>query len=396
MLRLLKNRRVWLGVLVVGGLIAMAAWPRTTEVEVGRATRATLRETIDEDGRTRVRERFVLTSPVSGELLRIDLQPGDAVRKGARLAVVRPAPPAPLDARTRAEAEAAIRSAEAALGRARAEQAQAATARDLAKRDLARSQALAAGGAVAREEVERMTSQATAADEAVRAAEFVVAQAQHELEVARARVENADATGAPHDWVILAPVDGVVLARHHESQSVVPAGEPLLDIGDPARLEIVSDLLSTDAVRVTAGSPVLIEQWGGASTLQGRVRRIEPSAFTKVSALGVEEQRVNAVIDFDQPPPALGDNFRVEVRIIVWEGDQVLTVPPGALFRRGEGWAVFAVDAGHARVRPVDIGHRNAEQVQILGGLEEGAPVVLYPPDTLDDGAWVAARSPAS
>lgn len=191
-------------------------------------------------------------------------------------------------------------------------------------------------------------------------------------------------------------MDGVVLKRLRHSQSVVPAGEPLLEIGDPKALEIVADLLSSDAVRVKAGDAVLIEQWGGGDTLRGRVRRVEPSGFMKVSALGVEEQRVNVIVDFvdpEQATRAIGDGYRVEVRVVVWEEDKVLKVPTGTLFRRGDQWALFIVENGRARLRTIKIGQRNGAEAQILEGVRERDQIVLYPPDTLADGDRVAQRA---
>ena len=397
--RLFRNRRVLLGILIVGVLVAMALWPHTAVVETARVTTGPLVVTIDEDGRTRVRDRFIVTAPVSGEVLRIALEPGDRVTKGARLATIRPIAAMPLDARSRTEAEAAVRAVEAAVGRAAAERARLATALDLARRELKPVQALAGGGAVAREEVERRETDVAEAAEGLKAAEFAVAGAEHELAVARARLLPVATGGTTRDWVIAAPVDGVVLARHRQSQAIVQAGEPLLEIGDPAALEIVADMLSSDAVKIAPGSRVIVEEWGGPGALNGRVRRIEPSGFTKVSALGVEEQRVNVVIEFDATNPAartLGDNFRVEVRVVVSEATNVVQVNPGALFRQGEGWAVYVVQDGLARVRAVTLGERNATGAEVRSGLTAGDEVVLYPPDTLTDGGRVAPRVPAA
>ncbi|MBM4362817.1 MAG: HlyD family efflux transporter periplasmic adaptor subunit [Deltaproteobacteria bacterium] len=189
-------------------------------------------------------------------------------------------------------------------------------------------------------------------------------------------------------------MDGVVLRRHHESEVVVPAGQPVLEIGDPARIEVVADLLSTDAVRVSPGQAVLIEQWGGGATLEARVRRVEPSGFMKVSALGVEEQRVNVIIDFADPTAAgaLGDGYRVEVRVVTWRADHVVAAPVGSLFRRGEGWAAFVVDGDRVRLQAVELGHRNDEYGEILNGLEPGQQVVLHPPDTLTATARIRSR----
>jgi HlyD family secretion protein len=393
---LLRNRRLLVGALVVAALVAVAMWPRAIEVETATIGTGPMIVTIDEDGRTRVRDRFVVTAPVAGEVLRIELQPGDRVEKGkTRLATIRALAAMPLDPRSRAEAEAAVRATEAAVGRANAERARLSTALDLARRELTRVKALAAGGAVAREEVERRETEVTAAAEAVRAAEFAVAGADHELTVARARLLPVASGGTTRDWVITSPVDGVVLARHRESQTVVPAGDVLLEIGDPTRLEIVADMLSADVVRIRTGSRVLVEEWGGPQALEGRVRRIEPAGFTKVSALGVEEQRVNVVIDFDASTEAarsLGDNYRVEVRVVVWEAPSVVKVSPGALFRQGSDWAVYVLDGDVARVRTVTIGERNASEAEVKSGLAAGDEVIVYPPDTLADGIRVTRR----
>jgi HlyD family secretion protein len=396
MFKLLRSGGVWAGLIVIGGLVAVAVWPSATPVEMAVVTSGPMIVTIDGDGRTRVQDRFVVTSPVAGEVLRIELRPGDRVEKGrTRLATLRAAPPVPLDVRSRAEAQAAIASAESAISRLTAEHGRARTTLEAARRELRRAEALAAGGAVSREEVERRQADVDAAADAARAADFSVAQARHERDVATARLAPPPDRGASGDWVVVAPIDGVVLARHHESQSVVPAGAPLLDIGDPTRLEVVADLLSSDAVKIRPGSRVWIDEWGGPETLDGRVRRIEPAGFTKISALGVEEQRVNVIIDVATTSDAarsLGDNYRVEVRVLVWQAESVVKVSAGSVFRLGDQWAVFVVDAGIARVRTVGVGERNGREVRIVSGLTAGERVIVYPPDTLTDGSRVTGR----
>ena len=396
-MRSLFRPRVLVGVLIVGGLVAVALWPQTTAVTVETVVRGPLTVTIDEDGRTRVRDRFVVTSPVPGEVLRIGLEPGDRVERGRTvLAVVRPAEPTPLDARTRAELDASLAGAEAAHGRAVAEERRAQTSLDMLEKQVHRTEALAAAGAVATETLEMQQADLRAAADAVRAAGFAVAQASQEVEAVRARL-GAGSARAGRPLSILAPVDGVVLARHVESQRVVAPGEPLLELGDPAAIEIVADLLSVDAVRVQPGTRVLIDQWGGDETLNGRVRRVDPSGFTKVSALGVEEQRVNVIIDLQDPPPsarALGDGFRVEVRVVMWDDPAVLQVPLSTLFRIGSDWAVYAVEDGRAVLHRVTLGQRSARAAQVLAGVDEGAVLVAYPPDTLTDGARVRVEPP--
>jgi HlyD family secretion protein len=231
------------------------------------------------------------------------------------------------------------------------------------------------------------------ADEAARGAGFALQGAEYHLQLAQARLQAPQSSGAAIE--IRAPADGVVLKRFRESSAVVAPGEPLLEIGNPDRIEIVADLLSTDAVRVPPGAEVLIEQWGGGHTLRGRVRRVEPSGFMKVSALGVEEQRVNVIIDFEEPASAgrtLGDGYRVEVRIVTWQEANALMVPVGTLFRQGAGWAIFVIDGDLARLRSVELGQRNQSVGQIVSGLSAGETLVLHPPDTLTDGTRVTIR----
>jgi HlyD family secretion protein len=292
------------------------------------------------------------------------------------------------------------------VGQTRAERDRAAETLSRARSAYARQEALAKAGAIASDDLEAAATAVKTGEEALRAAEFTVTRAEYELELARARLQ-APTTGGGRAVDVVAPVDGVVLRRLRESETIVPSGDPLLEIGDPRRIEIVADFLSTDAVRIAPGSPVIVEQWGGGHPLKGRVRRVEPSGAMKVSALGVEEQRVNVIIDLtgDPGPPdapagsdgvraraALGDGYRVEVRVVVWSEADVLKVPIGSLFRRGDGWAVFVVDAGLARLQPVELGQRNDVDGQVLDGLTAGERVVLHPPDTLVDGAQVAMR----
>jgi HlyD family secretion protein len=373
----------------------MALWPETIEVDLARPTRGPLEVTIDEEGETRVRERFVISAPVAGRLQRIELEPGDRVIGGQTvLARLVPAPPALLDARSRAELTAAADAARAGLGQAQAERARAQATLERAQAALKRQVELAQAGLIPPEDLETAQTATRTAEEARRASEFSVARTQFELDSARARLQQPASGGAPVE--IRSPVNGVILKRLRESESVVPQGEPLLEVGDPAALEIVSDLLSTDAVRVSAGQPVRLEQWGGSAPLYGRVRRVEPSGFMKVSALGVEEQRVNVIIDFADASAAaktLGDNYRTEVRIVIWRAENVLRLPAAALFRQGDAWAVFAVEDGRARTRVVTLGQRNAIDAELTDGLADGAEVVLHPPDTLTDGMRVTQRA---
>jgi HlyD family secretion protein len=398
MRRLITHWRMVAVVLVVAAILAVALWPASVEVDVARAARAPLQVTIDEEGETRVRERFVVSAPVAGRLQRIDLEPGDPVRRGETVvARLTPAPPALLDARTRMELSAAVESARGALGQAQAERARTEATLDRARSALQRQERLAEAGVVSRDDLEAAQTALRAAEEVHRAAQFNVTVAEGQLEAARARLERPDAGTRAVD--VASPIDGVVLKRLRESETVVPAGEPLVEVGNPSDIEVVADLLSTDAVRVSAGDDVRIEQWGGGHALEGRVERVEPSGFMKVSALGVEEQRVNVIIDFVDPATAsrlLGDGYRVEVRIVETQVENALTVPVGSLFRRAEKWAVFVVgDDERVRVQEVMLGQRNSMIAEVTAGLREGQRVVLHPPDTLADGMRVTERGAA-
>ena len=392
-MRIPKSPRLLGIVAIVVAILAVALWPSAIEIDVATVERGAMQVTIDEEGETRVRERFVVSAPVMGRVERIELEPGDPVVRGKTVvARLMPAPAPLIDVRTQGELAAAVEAARAAVGQAQAEQQRATAMRTRAQSTVARLQSLLKSGAISGDELEAAQTTLRSAEEAVHAAEFAVARAEHELQLARARLKPSGAGGGL--VTVVAPVDGVVLKRLRESATVVPIGEPLLEIGDPASLEIVSDLLSTDAVRVSRGAPVIIDQWGGSGPLEGLVRRVEPSGFLKVSALGVEEQRVNVVIDFagETGPGNLGDGYRVEVRIVTWQETAVLKVPVGALFRRGEEWAVFLVDGGRARLQPLQVGQRNDREGQILNGLSEGQTVVVHPPDTLTEGARVRVR----
>ena len=393
-MRLFKNKKLIAAVLIVAGIVGVALWPESMEVSVVHAERGPMQVTVDEDGETRVRDRFLITAPVSGRVQRIEIEPGDMVVRGRTVvARITPAESPLLDPRTRSELQASIEAATAAVGQAKAERQRAATALERARTTLRRQQELMKAGAIAADALDAAETTVATSDDAVRAAEFTERRAESELQLARARLSAPSTSGRSVD--VLSPIDGTVLKRLRESEGTVPVGEPLLEIGEPGRMEIVADLLSTDAVRVSPGAEVLIEQWGGGHTLHGRVRRVEPSGFMKVSALGVEEQRVNVVIDFMNLAEAsrLGDGYRVEVRIVLWKENDVIKVPVGALFRQGDGWAVFVVAEGRVRRQIVQLGQRNENEGQITGGLEAGATIVLHPPDTLTDGARVTVRA---
>lgn len=379
----LKRAGLALAVAVVGyGAFALLR-PAPVQVETARAARQALRVTVDDEGETRVRDRFVVAAPVAGRVARITLREGDSVRAGTILARIFPAP---LDPRTREQALARLDAAEDAQRAAAAGVAQARAAHEQAHREWERAGQLAAQHAIAPEARERIELEEVSRARELESAEFRAQAAAHDVEVARALL-----TAGGEPITIRAPLTGRILRVPEPSERVVAAGTPLVEVGDRSRLEIVVDLLSADAVKVPVGAPMLIEGWGG-ETLHGRVRFVEPSAFTKISALGVEEQRVNVIGDLLDRPPGLGDRYRVEIRIVIWTADSVLTIPASALFPHGDGWRLFVVEGGRARSRDVTVGHRTSRDAEILGGVIEGEVVIRYPSDRVSDGVRVAAR----
>jgi HlyD family secretion protein len=388
--------------LFIAALIAALAYsfrPQPIAADFETVVRGSMRVTIDEEGETRIRDRFIVSASVAGRVLRIDLDPGDSVRTGETLiATFRPTQPAMLDTRSRAEAEARVQAAEAAIGRARANRDRVREELAFSESQRARYEELFEQGLIARERFDTVEFDARARREALNAAEFEVGDAEQAVAVARAslvQVTEDTASGSDNTITIRSPIDGVVLRRIRESESVVPAGEPLVEIGDVSQIEIVSDFLSEDAVRIQTGDRVLVERWGGGTTLEGLVRLVEPSGFTKLSALGVEEQRVNVVIDFADRTEAaryLGDGYRVEVRVVTWEIDDTLKAPTSSLFRTGADWSVFVVTAGVAELRTVEVGERNGLEAQILSGLSESESVIVHPSDDIEDSVEVIAR----
>ncbi len=392
---------VWTVLAAAAVAIYLAFQPQPVEVDMATVARGRLRVTLNEEGRTRVRDRYMVSAPLAGRVLRIHLEPGDPVRAGSTiLARFLPSSPAFLDARAKAEAEARVDTSRADLDRVRVDLDRAMAELDHAESEYTRHQQLHREGLVADDRLEAWRLRAGTAREAVRSAESSIVVAEAGLETARARLIQATSvqTTEAETIALRAPIDGVVLQRLRESESVVPSGEALLEIANPDKLEIVSDMLSTDAVQIQEGSPVLIEQWGGDRVLRGTVRRVEPYGFTKISALGVEEQRVNIIVDFDDVRDAweaLGDGYRVEIAVIIWEQDDVLKVPTSCLFRQRQDWAVYTVEEpGIATLREVSIGHRNEREAQVIRGLAVGDRVITYPGDQITEGAEVIPRQP--
>ncbi len=402
MKRFLKKLFLVIVLAAIGAAIMYSFRLQPVQADFAEAIRGPMRVTIDEEGETRIHDRFVVSAPVAGRVLRIDLEPGDPVRAGrTAIASFLPSEPALLDLRTRTEAEARVRVAEAELGRVEATRDRVREELAFANSQVERYEELAEQGLVARERLDTIEFEARSKQEASRAADFEVRDREQALEVARAGLletarDTAGESNPTQPITIRSPIEGVVLRRLRESEAVVPAGEPLVEIGDINQLEIVSDLLSEDAVKVRGGYKVLIEQWGGGMSLPGRVRLVEPSGFTKLSALGVEEQRVNVIVDFDDPAKAaeyLGDAFRVEVRVVIWEAEATLKIPTSSLFRSGDDWAVFTVTDGRAVLRIVQIGQRNGLEAQVLSGLSESDLVIEHPSDDVVDGVEIVERS---
>lgn len=387
----------------IGGGIVWAFQPQPVLVDLATVERGPLEVTINEDGQTRIKEKYIVSTPVGGRLQRIDLEPGDPVLAGKTvLATIQPSNPSLLDARSLAQAKARVSAAKSAVERAKSRVNQAQLDHDQATKDYQEARELIQTDAISQKAYDRAYTTFQSTREQVRAARFDRDIANYELEMAQSALlrfqsdgKGADADVRDEFFLIHSPIQGVVLKVLQESSTVVTPGMPIMEVGDPADLEIVVDLLSSDAVQVRPGTPVRIEQWGGKKPLQGSVRLVEPSAFLKVSALGVEEQRVNVVIDFerpDSPDEQIGDGYRVEARVIVWQGEQVLKVPTSALFRDRGQWAVFVVEDGRARLVHVELGQRNDLEAEIRKGLSENQTVVLHPGDAISDRTLVTQR----
>ncbi len=389
---------LWIVAALVVGLIAWSFRPQPVPVDLATVSRGTLRVAIDEDGMTRVRERYVVSAPVAGRMRRVELKPGDAVIASRTvLATFLPATPTPLDPRSRAEAEARLKAAQATRERARVGLQRSLDDLAFSRSELARYREIAKFGGTTDERLAAFELEVRTKETQVKAAELALESAQHDVEAASAVLRQfTDQIGAGGASAITlrSPIGGTVLRVHQESESLVPAGTPLIEIGNPDDLEIVVDLLSTDAVKVKSGFQVLIDGWGGDKTLHGRVRLVEPGGFTKISALGVEEQRVNVVIDFDDRrlAAALGDGYRVEVSIVILERPGVLKAPTSALFRVADRWSLFVVRDGTARQTEVHIAQRNAVEAEVVSGLAEGDQVIVHPGETVADGVSVIRR----
>ena len=377
-------------------LIVYGFLPRAVPVDTAKASRSSMSVTVDEEGKTRIKEKYVISAPVSGFMRRIRFEAGDAVKKGQVVVELEPLRSSVLDPRSRAEAEAAVLAADAALKAAEENSQRAAAEAGYAKANLVRIKKLFEQGYVSKDEMEHAETEAKRTEAGRLSAEAGVKVARFELDKARSVLQySADEGGVKSGRAVAlrSPVDGRILKLYRESEGVVNSGEALIDIGDPDKLEVRVEVLSADAVKIKPGTPVLFKRWGGEPVLSGIVRIIEPAGFTKISSLGVEEQRVVVIADFasaNEGKKSLGDGYRVEASFVIWEGKDVLQIPASALFRKGEAWAVFIVKNKRANQRQVEIGHRNGLVAEILSGLSEGEEVITHPDDSIREGTHVS------
>ncbi len=395
-------KKRWLIPAAVAAAVVLAVvysfLPRPVPVEVAKIARGRLAVTVEEEGKTRVVDRFTVSSPVAGIAKRVSLEVGDRVSRGGALLEIDPALPPFLDMRRREAARAKVDAAEAALQSAGEQKRVAAAREEFLRSALERTAKLQESGFASKEALEAAESEARQARASLGSAESSEKVARAELAEARAALLSASGKNPskpPERVTVRSPVAGNVLSVLHRSEGAVREGEPLLVIGDPGSLEVEVEVLSADAVRIKPGSRVTFTRWGGEGTLEGKVRTVEPSGFTKVSALGVEEQRVPIIADIVSPRKSwekLGDGYRLEASFVLWEGEGILQAPASALFRHGEGWAAFAAEGGRARLRPVEAGRRGGRNVQILSGISEGESVVVHPSGEVRDGVRIRPR----
>jgi HlyD family secretion protein len=398
-----KQGRTWRRIILVVCGVGLAAalvagfWPKPVPVQTAPVTRGPFKVTVREDGKTRIRHRYVVSPPVAGHLKRMTLRAGDTIIRGQTpLAVILAQTSEFLSPRTRAQAKERLRTAGALKNQRSAEVERAEAALKLARKEFKRARALFSQDVISRREWDDAQTREQILGRELRAAQFALDAATFEVEQARAVLEKMPSS-RPEDSFsleIISPVNGFVLNVYEENARFIPAGTPIMEIGDPLDLEAEIELLSRDAVAVIPGAEVEIEGWGGPATLRGRVSMVEPGGFTKISALGVEEQRVRVRVNFLNPLPEttrMGDRYRVEAVITTWQGEDILQIPIGALFRRGNRWMVFVFENGRARLREVETDHTNGEAAEIRSGLSENERVILYPPDALEENTAVTA-----
>ena len=377
-------------ILIIYGFKAAPVW-----VDVATVKRGPLSVTIEEEGKTRVIDRYIVSSPVAAYARRIDLKVGDQIKQGQSLMQLEPLPSAVLDSRSRAAAKARIEAAKSAFDASREQAAAAQAEHELAQLEYNRIVNLCKVQCASKDEEDQALTKLRSSQAYEQSAQFAADVAHHQLEAAQTALAYAGTTNGEHQLTIASPINGSVLKIVRESEGVVGAGEALIEVGNPTQLEVEIDVLSSDAIRILPGTKVLFERWGGVEALQGQVRTIEPVGFTKVSALGVEEQRVLVIAELTSAPEQwqrLGDGYRVEASFILWQEDDVLTLPASSLFRFKEGWAVFVIEGDSAKRTKVELGQRNGLTAQVLSGLKQGQQVVTHPSEAVDDGIEVQVR----
>ncbi|OQW99244.1 MAG: hypothetical protein BWK74_02665 [Desulfobacteraceae bacterium A6] len=398
-MKIATRRRVSIIVIISAVVLATAYGfiPDVEDVDLVDVSRGLLRVAIEEEGRTRLKERFVITAPTAGYVRRITAKVGETVKKGETIAVLEPMRSQALDPRSRAETEAMVSTAKASFEAAQEKERASAADVGYLEKKLERFTNLHLRGYVAKDLLDQAESEAKKAQAVRNSAKAAADAARFELERARTTLRNfsADKRAGNNGIVyVYSPVDGSIFKIHHESEGAVGAGEPLIDIGNRKNLEVLAEVLSSDAVKIKKGTAVLFKRWGGDEPLAGTVRVVEPAGFTKVSSLGVEEQRVLVIADITSPPDAwsvLGDGYRLEAHFVIWEGKDVLQVPASALFRSGKDWAVFVYDKGKARLRKVEVGQRNGLTAEIISGIKAKDRVIAHPGDSISDGTRIRA-----
>lgn len=395
------RRKLFILIITVAVILATVYGflPKAVEVDLAAVVRDRLQVTIEEEGRTRLKDRFVITAPVAGYMERIRAKVGDKVAKGQTVVTLEPLRSPVLDPRSRAEAEAAVKAAEAALNAAREKESAAGADAAYLEKRLERMKSLYSKGSIAKDQYDQTEAEAKKVRAIHLSAGSAVDIARADLERAKTALLNFSAARGiipgRHKVHVASPVAGSIFRIHRESEGTVNVGEPLLDVGDVRNLEVRTEVLSSDAVKINPGTPVFFKRWGGEGTLAGTVRVVEPAGFTKISSLGVEEQRVLIIADITSPADtwrSLGDAYRLEAHFIIWEGKNVLQVPTSALFRSGDAWAVFVEENGKARMRLIKIGERNGLAAEIISGLKENERVVTHPGDTIRDGSKIRQR----
>ncbi|MBN1365137.1 MAG: efflux RND transporter periplasmic adaptor subunit [Syntrophaceae bacterium] len=383
-------------VVVVTILLVYGFLPKTLDVDIVSVTRGPLQITIEEEGRTRLKDRFTISAPTAGYMRRVNFKVGDAVKKCQIVAVLEPLQSQALDPRSRASAQSSVTSAEASVKSAVERERVASADAAYAEQRLERLKALYEKGSISKDQFDQINSEAQKARALQLSATAEVNVAKSEMEKARVTLQNFSAVRENDNAVdVTSPVSGAVFKVYQESEGAVDTGQPLIDIGDAGNLEVRVEVLSSDAVKIKKGTKVLFKRWGREEPLTGKVRLVEPAGFTKISSLGVEEQRVLVIVDITSPPEkwrVLGDGFRMEAHFIIWEGENILHIPESALFRSGKDWAVFVAENGEARKRIVEIGQRNGMNAEIVSGLRENEKVLVYPDDNISEGTKIKQK----